>query len=38
MIAFTSGSTGAYDVSWVMVDGSVWGTIITNGWNPDWQH
>ena len=37
MIAFTSGSPGAYDVSWVKVDGSGWGTIITNGWNPDWQ-
>ena len=36
-IAFTSGSPGAYDVSWVKVDGSGWGTIISNGWNPDWQ-
>jgi TolB protein len=38
MIAFTSGSSGAYDVSWIKVDRSVWGTITTNGWNPDWQH
>jgi Tol biopolymer transport system component len=37
LIAFTSGSAGALDVSWVKVDGSAWGTIITNGWNPAWQ-
>ena len=37
MIAFTSGSAGALDVSWVKLDGSTWGTIITNGWNPAWQ-
>jgi hypothetical protein len=24
-------------VSWIKVDGSARGTIITNGWNPDWQ-
>jgi Tol biopolymer transport system component len=36
-IAFTSGSATALDVSWVKVDGSAWGTIITNGWNPAWQ-
>jgi hypothetical protein len=38
MIAFTSGSIGAYDVSWIKVDRSVWGTITTSGWNPAWQH
>ena len=37
MIAFASGGAGALDVSWVKVDGSAWGTIITNGWNPAWQ-
>jgi dipeptidyl aminopeptidase/acylaminoacyl peptidase len=38
MITFTSGSAGAYDVSWVKADGSAWGTIVANGWNPAWQH
>ncbi len=26
------------DISWVSLDGSVHGTIVTNGWNADWQH
>jgi TolB protein len=36
-IAFTSGVDGHLDVSWVMADGSSSGTIITNGWDPDWR-
>jgi Tol biopolymer transport system component len=36
-IAFTSGVTGHPDVSWVKADGSASGTIITNGWDPDWH-
>jgi len=35
--AFTSGVTGDPDVSWVKADGSASGTIITNGWDPDWH-
>ncbi len=26
------------DVSWVSADGSAWGTIVTDGWDADWQH
>jgi hypothetical protein len=26
------------DISWVSADGSASGTIVTNGWNADWQH
>jgi len=37
MIAYTSGTIGANDVSWIRADGSAGGTIVTNGWNPDWQ-
>lgn len=37
MIVFTSTNAGASDVSWVNVDGSAWGTIITDGYDPDWQ-
>lgn len=37
MIAFTSGSSGALNVSWVSAtDGSQSGTIVTNGYSPDW--
>ncbi len=36
-IAFTSGVAGDLDVSWVMADGGSSGTIITNGWGPDWH-
>ena len=35
LIAYTSMGK---DVSWVSANGSAWGTIITNGWNADWQH
>jgi dipeptidyl aminopeptidase/acylaminoacyl peptidase len=38
MIAFASGGErGVPNVSWIKVDGSAWGTIVTNGSNPDWQ-
>jgi Tol biopolymer transport system component len=36
-IAFTSGVPGDLNVSWVMADGSSSGTIVTNGWDPDWH-
>ena len=36
-IAFTSGSGGTRDVSWVMADGSAKGTVVSNGWNPSWR-
>jgi dipeptidyl aminopeptidase/acylaminoacyl peptidase len=36
-IAFTSGVAGQLSISWVMADGSGSGTIITNGWDPDWH-
>ncbi len=26
------------DISWVSANGSASGTIVTNGWNADWQH
>lgn len=37
VILFTSGTVGAFDVSWVKIDGSASGPIITNGWNGAWQ-
>jgi dipeptidyl aminopeptidase/acylaminoacyl peptidase len=37
-IAYTSLSGSRNDVSWVSADGSASGTIVTNGWNADWQH
>jgi TolB protein len=36
-IAFTSGSPGARDISWVASDGSASGLIVSNGWNPSWR-
>ena len=36
-IAYTSGSGGARDVSWVFADGSASGPIVSNGWNPSWR-
>ena len=38
MIAYTSLFRGRNDISWVSADGSASGTIVTNGWNADWQH
>ena len=36
-IAFTSGSPGALNISWVSAtDGSTSGTIVTDGYSPDW--
>lgn len=37
-IAYTSLFGSRFDISWVSADGSTWGTIVTNGWNADWQH
>ena len=37
-IAYTSLSGTRKDISWVSADGSTSGTIVTNGWNADWQH
>ncbi len=37
-IAYTSLSGSRKDVSWVSADGSAWGTIVTNGWDANWQH
>lgn len=37
-IVYTSLFGSRKDVSWVSADGSAWGTIVTNGWNADWQH
>ena len=38
MIAFVSGGgRETPNISWIKADGSAWGTIITNGSNPDWQ-
>ena len=34
-IVYTSSSG---NVSWVAADGSAGGTIVTNGWDADWQH
>ena len=37
MIAFTSESSGVFNISWVnATDGNKSGTIITNGYSPDW--
>jgi Tol biopolymer transport system component len=38
MIAYTSLSGSRQDISWVYADGSASGTIVTNGWDADWQH
>jgi len=37
-IVYTSLLGSRKDISWVSADGSASGTIVTNGWNPDWQH
>jgi Tol biopolymer transport system component len=37
-IAYTSQLGSRRDISWVSPDGSASGTIVTNGWNADWQH
>lgn len=37
-IVYTSLSGSRKDVSWVSANGSAQGTIVTNGWNADWQH
>ena len=37
-IAYTSLVGSRQDISWVSADGSASGTIVTNGWNADWQH
>jgi Tol biopolymer transport system component len=37
-ISYTSLFGSRMDVSWVSADGTSWGTIVTNGWNADWQH
>jgi hypothetical protein len=37
VIAFTSGTTNALNVSWVAADGSASGLIVSNGWNPSWR-
>ena len=37
-IAYTSLFGSRNDISWVSADGSASGTIVTNGWNADWQH
>jgi len=37
-IAYTSQLGSRKDISWVSPDGSASGTIVTNGWNADWQH
>ena len=37
-IAYTSLFGSRKDISWVSADGSASGTIVTNGWNADWQH
>jgi TolB protein len=37
-IAYTSLFGSRMDVSWVSADGSLGETIVTNGWNADWQH
>ena len=38
VIVYTSLSGSMNNVSWVADDGSTGGTIVTNGWNADWQH
>jgi TolB protein len=37
-IAYTSLFGSRRDISWVSADGSASGTIVTNGWNADFQH
>jgi dipeptidyl aminopeptidase/acylaminoacyl peptidase len=37
-IIYTSLLGSRKDISWVSADGSASGTIVTNGWNADWQH
>ena len=37
-IAYTSLFRSRKDISWISADGSASGTIVTNGWNADWQH
>jgi Tol biopolymer transport system component len=38
VIVYTSLSGSMKNVSWVAANGSAGGTIVTNGWNADWQH
>ena len=38
VIVYTSWSGGMSNVSWVAADGSTGGTIVTDGWDADWQH
>ena len=38
IILYNSWSGSIYNVSWVATDGSTGGTIVTNGWDADWQH
>lgn len=37
-IAYTSLSGSRKDVLWVSADGTATGTIVTDGWDADWQH
>jgi len=37
-IVYTSLVGSRKDILWVSADGSASGTIVTNGWNADWQH
>ncbi|HWI94073.1 MAG TPA: PKD domain-containing protein [Flavisolibacter sp.] len=37
-IVYTSLTGSGRDISWVTADGSASGTIVTNGWDADWQH
>ena len=37
-IVYTSRSGSMTNVSWVAANGSAGGTIVTNGWDADWQH
>ncbi|HEX6849615.1 MAG TPA: hypothetical protein VF144_21660 [Chitinophagaceae bacterium] len=38
IIVYSSQSGSGWNVSWVAATGSASGTIITNGWDADWQH
>ena len=38
IILYNSWSGSMDNVSWVAANGSAGGTIVTNGWNADWQH
>ena len=38
IILYTSALGSMNNVSWVAADGSAGGTIVTNGWDADWQH